>query len=548
MATSKVACPHCQSTLKSSRPLPAGMEVRCPKCHASFKVDNGAASAARSAGPVPATGILVPPRNTTVADTGAVTTLQPTPRPPGPSERAMPADVDLARRPSRNIGWIIAVGGGFFLVLVTGLLLFLCFSGEKKPEPDSASMTELPEPEFKPPPPRPLIELTKEEEERVTELVSRGVAYLKKTQNPNTGTWPGEHSDEYAGMAGLTLLECGVDAKDPVVQKAANFVRQKAKAFTGTYGLALYILFLDKLNDRSDKALIRELALRLAAGQTAAGGWTYNNKVLSPEQTDLLADLLKEIGTKTFAEFAKEQPERIKRYAPLGKIGLGALQRRESKQNDFFRAGGDNSNTQFALLALWTARRHDLPLDRTLSLVVQRFRSSQNSDGSWNYQGTHNASPLPTMTCAGLLGLAVGYGLNDAKDRPARGPQQDEAIQKALAHLSNAIGQPPKQRGGRTAPTQMYFLWSVERVAVLYQQKTIGDKEWYQWGLSMLSGRQQPDGSLQGGGGHGSSPLVDTCFALLFLQRVNLAQDLTDKLRELAQGSTPQPPVIDTKQ
>jgi hypothetical protein len=33
--------------------------------------------------------------------------------------------------------------------------------------------------------------------------------------------------------------------------------------------------------------------------------------------------------------------------------------------------------------------------------------------------------------------------------------------------------------------------------------------------------------------GPGSSPLSDTCFALLFLQRINLAKDLTDKLNEM---------------
>jgi hypothetical protein len=446
------------------------------------------------------------------------------------------------------MGWIVVLGGGLFLMLITGLLLYLCFSGEST-APEPGPITELPEPEFKPPPPLPLIMLTKEEEERVGELVSRGVAYLKKTQDPKTGTWNDrQHADEYAGMAGLTLLECGVDPKDAVVQRAAGFVRQKAKSFTGTYGLSLYILFLDKLNDPADKPLIRELAMRLAAGQSAAGGWAYKNKVLTAEQTDLLVDLLREVGPRSFADFTREQPERAKRYAPLKSVPLGMLQRREGKPDQFFRQGGDNSNTQFALLALWAARRHDLPLDRTLNLVVERFRHSQNSDGSWNYSGTHNASPLPTMTCAGLLGLAVGYGLTDAKGRPASGPQQDQAIQKALRHLSNAIGQPPRARGGRTQLTQMYFLWSVERVAVLYQQKTIGDKEWYQWGLSMLAPHQKPDGSWHSGGGHGSSPLVDTCFALLFLQRVNLAQDLTDKLRELAQASSPGPDAINQEQ
>src|SRR5262249_39207659 len=45
----------------------------------------------------------------------------------------------------------------------------------------------------------------------------------------------------------------------------------------------------------------------------------------------------------------------------------------------------DNSNTQFAILALWVAQRHGVPMERTLKLMVQRFRQSQNADGSWGY-------------------------------------------------------------------------------------------------------------------------------------------------------------------
>src|SRR5207253_1493547 len=43
----------------------------------------------------------------------------------------------------------------------------------------------------------------------------------------------------------------------------------------------------------------------------------------------------------------------------------------------------DNSNTQFALLGVWAAGRHGVPMERTLALLVKRFRKSQNEDGSW---------------------------------------------------------------------------------------------------------------------------------------------------------------------
>ena len=36
----------------------------------------------------------------------------------------------------------------------------------------------------------------------------------------------------------------------------------------------------------------------------------------------------------------------------------------------------DNSNTQFALLALWASRRHSVPAARTLNLITRRFLTS----------------------------------------------------------------------------------------------------------------------------------------------------------------------------
>jgi hypothetical protein len=36
----------------------------------------------------------------------------------------------------------------------------------------------------------------------------------------------------------------------------------------------------------------------------------------------------------------------------------------------------DNSNTQFAILALWAAQRYDVPMGRTMNLVVRRFHKA----------------------------------------------------------------------------------------------------------------------------------------------------------------------------
>jgi hypothetical protein len=214
----------------------------------------------------------------------------------------------------------------------------------------------------------------------------------------------------------------------------------------------------------------------------------------------------------------------------------------------------DNSNTQFALLALWVAQRHDVPLQRTLGLVARRFEKSQNADGSWSYLFFYGGGIVsrPTMTCVGLLGLAVGHGLEPAG---AGKVPQDPQIVNGFAALSMNIGQPV----GAFLPVpqqDLYFLWSVERAAMLYDLPTIGGKDWYRWGAENLVANQQPLGNWDKGGYHGAARPLDTSLALLFLKRVNLAKDLTarlpfnkkelDKTITLKAGSLPPPSPGDT--
>jgi hypothetical protein len=132
------------------------------------------------------------------------------------------------------------------------------------------------------------------------------------------------------------------------------------------------------------------------------------------------------------------------------------------------------------------------------------------------------------MTCAGLLGLAVHHGLRDPGGQPTA-PANDPAIQKGLKVLADSIA---RARQPKAPKYETYYLWSVERVAVLFRLPTIGGERWYHWGLEELAKRQQADGSWPPTRSW-PTRVPDTCLALLFLQRVNLAKDLTDKLREL---------------
>jgi hypothetical protein len=72
-------------------------------------------------------------------------------------------------------------------------------------------------------------------------------------------------------------------------------------------------------------------------------------------------------------------------------------------------------------------------------------------------------------------------------------------------------------------------------MAVVYDLKTVAGKDWYAWGSEILVKTQNQDGSWTDRFGG----LPDTCFALLFLKRVNVVKDLTAQLRLLGKIKDP---------
>jgi hypothetical protein len=146
------------------------------------------------------------------------------------------------------------------------------------------------------------------------------------------------------------------------------------------------------------------------------------------------------------------------------------------------------------------------------------------------------------MTCAGLLALAVGHQANGdqgPRKTPRKDLTRDPQVKLALTAVAAFLGTVQADRskvrilgrGDERTPGKdlgCYFLWTLERMAVVYGLKTIGNKDWYSWGAQILVVNQQEDGSWQNDFATGG---VDTCFALLFLKRANVAQDLTASLK-----------------
>jgi hypothetical protein len=417
--------------------------------------------------------------------------------------------------------------------------------------------------------------------QQVQKAIDRGVAYLKGFQGRD-GAWAyteevvqtrdrGGPTVGATALAGLTLLECGVPADDAAVQKAAGVVREASLQLTMTYALSLSVLFLDRLDDPADEVLIDSMGLRLLAGQNPlSGGWSYDCPPLPEAEVKRLRGSLgqrAEAGRPPKGQRTlRDLPDVIQaEWKQLDRPGANAA---------LATLATDNSNTHLAVLALWVAHRQGLPVGAALKRIDHRFHTSQNADGGWAYMPLQGGRPdlahlavrsTPSMTCAALIGLALSHGsalqasLRTGQERSPSAsagpdPGKDMQIRRALVYVANEIGKEqdwlpgsrvaaePFAPGGQRLPgapasaarsgsgnqNLFYGLWTLERMAVAYGFTTIGKKDWYAWGSELLLQKQEPNGGWRGeyvGGG------CDTCFALLFLTRANLARDVTAVLK-----------------
>lgn len=405
--------------------------------------------------------------------------------------------------------------------------------------------------------------------QQIDAAIKAGTEWLKR--NGASGVDANLHSYGIGPtcLAGLALLEAGVPVNDPAIKAITATVRDASYKQDRTYQVSLCLMYLDRLGDPADVPLIQMLAVRLLVGQTAMGGWGYHTVSPIPP--------------------ADEQALRQLRPAEPGRLHPDILRYAQTlRPPDGGAMGDDNSNTQFALLALWMARKHGVPVDRALDLTERRFVATQiPRTGGWSYVPAPPPAPgstpipeipgSPSMYCAGLIGLAPAIARwqeqrsKEAKEpepapappaktdpddpfftpapkkpdpkkagpQPPRPPHQAR-IQAAFAGLGLYVAELARQgrgafflkEGGAHGYTDLYFLWSLERVGVVYGVDRIGGVDWYEAGAEALVRSQNRDGSW--GTGEGYGPVVNTSFAVLFLCKSNLARDLSGQLQKEA--------------
>ncbi len=313
--------------------------------------------------------------------------------------------------------------------------------------------------------------------DKVRVSIERAVDYLKKSQLP-PGNWPDVSIVNQPGgvtaLATLALLNAGVPADEPHVQKGLSYLRQLKPE--RTYVVSLQTMVFCQAEPRKDALLIQRNAKWLEEGQIIGG----------PRK-----------GTWSYDASRKES-------------GMG-----------------DNSNTQFALLALHEAERQGIKIKpQTWQWARDYWLKQQNLDGSWGY---HEGQPgTGSMTCAGVASVVITQGKLTAQDAKVTddhveccGKQtENDAVERAIDWLGRnfTVTQNPAN-GGRSALWHFYYLYGVERVGRMTARRFIGREDWYRRGAEHLISKQDVLGSWSGVGLAEEDRNIATSLCLLFLAK-----------------------------
>ncbi len=206
----------------------------------------------------------------------------------------------------------------------------------------------------------------------------------------------------------------------------------------------------------------------------------------------------------------------------LAKADTAALFARQRSGGGFhYHPDGDSwdlSNTQYGVLGMRAGVALGVPVDQERwKRVLRLARSSQNDDGGFAYTDG-KAGSYASMTVAGIAVMEICRQQLDAAALPR---DLEGRIAEAWSWMTN-------HQTALTEPDHgwwYYFLYGLERAAILSDKKDLAGADWYRVGAEALLRQQLANGGWTTGGrgmvveGRRASMPVDTAFAVLFLRR-----------------------------
>ena len=305
----------------------------------------------------------------------------------------------------------------------------------------------------------------------VQQAIDELLQYFRRTQNRSAkdgpvGAWQG-HADQNTGLTSLVvlaLLSAGRKPGDTEVARALDYIRGERPM--QVYEASLQAMALCAAEPGRDRALIERNVAWLVQGQQDDGGWAYRQE----------------------------------------------------------RGASDESNSQFAVLALWEASRIGIEIP---AQVIQKGRKywfdKMSNAGTWGYRGERG--PRGSMTCAGIASMLILEDASATQDARVQGNQiqcctpgaaQDYDANKSLQWLAENFSVIQNPGYG---DWYLYYMYGLERVGRLTGQRFIGDHDWYREGCDAIVGPKNSRlmGVTQGSGG--LQPPAARAMALLFLSK-----------------------------
>jgi hypothetical protein len=294
-------------------------------------------------------------------------------------------------------------------------------------------------------------------QERINVAIDRGVDWLTRNQALD-GSWNHEQWQYPNGCTALsmyTLLKSGVPKRHPAVQRALEYL--KSNASRETYTIGCMLMALAAYEDPAHLPWMKELVDTVASFQRG-GAFNY----------------------------------------PWG--------------------GADLSNTQYGVLGLRAAAQRGVQVPASVfeKAAQQALQwSDEEGKGAYGALGfTYNGGQRPTssMTAAGVTILAIADEQLQGRNKSAN---YIGAAKRGVQWLADHYTVDDNINEGHDR-WDLYYLYGLERVGGLLGLDKIGGRDWYREGARHLCDRQGDKG--QWGSSYGDHP-IDTCFALLFLQR-----------------------------
>jgi len=395
--------------------------------------------------------------------------------------------------------------------------------------------------------------------EKIDKAIEKGVEYLKTCQKADGsfgdidsetlyggGTGPG-----YAHQAGLTalalyaLLKSGVPPRDPVIGAGFAFIESKNQTLNNpnlppkdrikvlsSYELSAMILALEARHNPHKKE-----SVRVTLEKTRAA---IRHKRLKKPRPVVLPKMEREVMQDWVDRLLTRRSPDAWRYNVKG-MSLSGLKFQQ-----------DMSSTQFAMLALRAASHcHGIKIDRVpLYKVIEFCFANQDPDGplyeiavdphaskhrpgqsiqvisgkvrgfAYNRKSGSRHEKISTggMTTAGCASLIICKELldRDLVFRKKYALDVNQAIRDSIVWIERHWSMKGNPRSGSYF---YYYLYGLERVGDLQGTLMIGEHYWYNEGAEVLVEDQRKNGAWQRSDTHFPQDVLNTCFALLFLDR-----------------------------